>query len=721
MKSRKAVKRRLRTSTSQKLRLALGAWAPMAIAALGAVSVGLGNFESVATLGEPAALLAIGVLGVGMGVAGRLKKGGIPASWLREAAGPLLWTVAVWISFRLLASDVPQIVVLPAGYLAWLVISYRPAVLWLPLAAALGMEIALFLTAEQTAGQFAANLAAFGVGIGGLLLFARSRVYRHRLRRAFSRAKDEAETSEYVRDLDFFGGHAGEGFKAPEVSRRSTVESISSSFTMQLELLRQTLALTTVALLLPDAEGEGWRLRSHASARNDLQPGPYPRGQGITGALFRAGNEVAMAPVSADYRGLPYYRDTEGVGGIYAIRIPGEIPVKGESENFGILCVDRVERSPWEEGTCRILQLAARKIALEVSMSCWLKEMDQDRQAFQQVYFGLRELNGALGLESAFLASLKAIKAMVQADFVAISLVEGDQHRVVHAEGRGAEKLIDLEFPRSEGLVGQVLKLNHALPPGGEYRGPAPVFSRDQRLAEFGSLLILPLSKEKGKTIGALVVAAAERGIFTETGRQILELIATQVAIKIDLARAHERINNMAATDGLTGLANHRTFQHGFDRMLYRAKRRQLPMCILLCDLDYFKKINDDYGHPFGDKVLKAVAGILGSTVRKVDLPARYGGEEFAVLLEETDRHTGLQVAERIRQQVQSLTFRHENQLVSPTISVGLAVCPEDGEEKAVLISRADQALYHAKETGRNRISLWAELPAEARKQIASA
>jgi len=207
--------------------------------------------------------------------------------------------------------------------------------------------------------------------------------------------------------------------------------------------------------------------------------------------------------------------------------------------------------------------------------------------------------------------------------------------------------------------------------------------------------------------LGALVVAAAAAGIFTGNRREMLELIATQVAIKIELAQAHEQLGRLATTDGLTGLANHRSFQHGFETMLERARRNRSSFCLLLGDIDHFKQVNDSYGHPFGDLVLRQVAGVMAETVRTVDLAARYGGEEFAVLLENCDATGGRQLAERIREKIARLNPVCQGRPVPVSISLGLVVFPEDGTSRDLLIGRADQALYRAKARGRNRTVIW--------------
>ena len=220
----------------------------------------------------------------------------------------------------------------------------------------------------------------------------------------------------------------------------------------------------------------------------------------------------------------------------------------------------------------------------------------------------------------------------------------------------------------------------------------------------------MPLIKEDGVAIGALVVAAKKTGVFSRARRDVLELIAVQVAIKIDLGQAHDKINKMATTDGLTELANHRTFQHGFEIMLHRAQRQGSALTLVLCDLDFFKKINDTHGHPFGDHVLKAVSKVLSAAARKLDLVARYGGEEFAIVLEGAAEEGGRQMAERIRGEVEALALSHQHKDLKVTISMGLAVYRQDGDNKDELISRADQALYRAKHEGRNRVVAWSDL-----------
>jgi diguanylate cyclase (GGDEF)-like protein len=134
---------------------------------------------------------------------------------------------------------------------------------------------------------------------------------------------------------------------------------------------------------------------------------------------------------------------------------------------------------------------------------------------------------------------------------------------------------------------------------------------------------------------------------------------------------------------------------------------------MLLTDIDHFKKVNDTYGHPTGDAVLRRVAAILKGSARKIDIVARYGGEEFALVLEGTDKTGARQLAERIREEVAAQTFDSSKGPFKITLSLGVAVYPDDGKAKQEVISCADKALYAAKHGGRNRTVCHGDLQRE--------
>ena len=141
----------------------------------------------------------------------------------------------------------------------------------------------------------------------------------------------------------------------------------------------------------------------------------------------------------------------------------------------------------------------------------------------------------------------------------------------------------------------------------------------------------------------------------------------------------------------------------------------------MLTDIDHFKKVNDTYGHPTGDAVLKRVSSILKASARKIDIVARYGGEEFALVLEGTDRAGARRLAERIREEVSSQSFDSSKGPFKATLSLGIAIYPDDGRTKQELIAGADKALYAAKHGGRNRTICHGDLERSGSLRIAAA
>ncbi len=237
-----------------------------------------------------------------------------------------------------------------------------------------------------------------------------------------------------------------------------------------------------------------------------------------------------------------------------------------------------------------------------------------------------------------------------------------------------------------------------------EYRSPVMPFKTDN----IGSVFALPLLYERD-ILGVLVLLMGKTNALGSHQRDLLEVLVNQAATSLANARFHAEIERLAITDGLTGLFNHRHFQerlaHEFDRLGRFAE----PVSLLLIDIDFFKKINDTYGHPVGDSVLRKVADIIRKTIRTVDIPARYGGEEFAVVLVGTDAGGAMKMAERLRKSVADAKFSSGRNTFGITISIGISTCTEDIKGKEALIERADKALYDAKGSGRNRSVLWSE------------
>jgi diguanylate cyclase (GGDEF)-like protein len=191
---------------------------------------------------------------------------------------------------------------------------------------------------------------------------------------------------------------------------------------------------------------------------------------------------------------------------------------------------------------------------------------------------------------------------------------------------------------------------------------------------------------------------------FAEERTKEAELRATENAMqfKDDLIKMRQ----LADTDFLTGLLNRRAFLAMADDAVEFSRRYRRSMATLMIDIDHFKKINDTHGHAAGDDAIKGIAGTIGECIRTTDKAARFGGEEFVVLLREIDQETALLLAERIRRSIEQSTISHGATTIPATVSVGVAMFTEGDRDVQDLIERADQGLYVAKKTGRNRTFL---------------
>ena len=185
--------------------------------------------------------------------------------------------------------------------------------------------------------------------------------------------------------------------------------------------------------------------------------------------------------------------------------------------------------------------------------------------------------------------------------------------------------------------------------------------------------------------------------------------VTDQALSKLGMSRLNDELKVASHIDGLTGLFNRRYWQERFEQAYKLAKRREKPSTALMLDIDHFKKVNDTYGHQAGDSVIQSLAHLIKRCVRETDLAGRYGGEEFAVILTDSAVDNAVTVAERLRRLAEHSQVEHEGQIIKFNISVGLAEFSPLCDSPMEWLERADQALYQAKQTGRNKYCVWQE------------
>lgn len=227
------------------------------------------------------------------------------------------------------------------------------------------------------------------------------------------------------------------------------------------------------------------------------------------------------------------------------------------------------------------------------------------------------------------------------------------------------------------------------------------------------SLLCIPL-KIKNRIIGVINISdktiVGQENVFTEEDLRFISIISNYAAIAIENALLYGEVKNLAITDGLTTLYNHRYFQTQLNAEIDRVRRYPHPLALIMIDIDSFKEFNDTYGHPLGDFVLSKIAKEIKRNIRKVDIACRYGGEEFAIILPETGIKEAALVAEKIRKSTEDLKFEtgRGNKKEKMTISGGIAQL-KPNMTKEDLVKHADVALYRSKHEGKNKICLYVE------------
>ncbi len=564
-------------------------------------------------------------------------------------------------------------------------------------------------------------------------LLLRGLTARYRRRRATRLDEELVALRDSARDYRLIAASLGPSSRAPRVRDEEErllaiggVGMIGDAASWVLATLKRSLGARTVALLWLDDDGERIKLKEVVSDADDITETPRLPTTGILGAVLRDRQPLLCAATKPGQ--LPYYDSKRAGMALVAVPIiettlggsasPAHVgaPNTRLGHLRGILAADR--DAPFTESDRDLLADATAQVLRVVQAEQVFRAVERAKYEHERFYQATAMLGRALTPEQVMETAFDAAAAIVEYDAGAIALYDKarQRHKVTAVRIRpGGEGLVDpaqlheLEFKDNAGLASMVVKNRHYLPAGGELREvSAPIYTRKVKIDEAKSLLILPLLCAD-EPIGTLTLVARAEKRFGKDIREMLAVIANQVAVSLENGFLYRKMETMATTDGLTGLTNHRTFQQRFEDLLERASRHGGKVALLLCDVDHFKKVNDNYGHPMGDEVLRRVARVLQEVPRKIDIPARYGGEEFAVLLDNVDVAQARTVAERIRIEISRVVVDTDKGPLSVTESIGVAAFPEDGRDRATLIERADLALYHAKHTGRNRVVTWQE------------
>jgi diguanylate cyclase (GGDEF)-like protein len=351
-----------------------------------------------------------------------------------------------------------------------------------------------------------------------------------------------------------------------------------------------------------------------------------------------------------------------------------------------------------------------KKKNLEIEkINIQLKEQYQELSVLFQTS---RSLTSTLDKNLLYEKIFTVFRESLQCERVIMLLYQAGEEmlEVVKTSGLNSSAVKGLAFRLGEGISGMVAASMQTI--------YSPDLSADERNLSYkgrwvssGSLLSLPMVVQN-TLIGVINLHSQKIDAFPTIVRQMAQAIADQAAISIENARLYEKTRSLSATDDLTGLANRRQFNDFLQREWSQARRYHTNFALLMIDIDHFKLYNDTNGHLNGDIALKKIAALLLQNTRGIDLVARFGGEEFVLMLPKADQRGALAVANKLCLAIEKEYFvgmeksQPDHKI---TVSIGISCFPTDSTEIYDLLNLADEALYQAKEQGRNSVLCWSK------------
>lgn len=501
----------------------------------------------------------------------------------------------------------------------------------------------------------------------------------------------------------------------------AAVVSIHEQLFHVLDLLRTAMSLQSCVLIWCDNEAaESSRrdritlsIKGVSTVVEGVEKHQVLAAPGVLTPILSTSAPLVLSGMTAKRR-PPYYSS-----GAAEVTDLCAVPVLHRGRLRGVLCADRANRIGFTSDDVRVLVQAAEQAQRVIAHERTFIAVERSKYEQEQFFRSSELLNEALTLEQVYHRSFAALKAIVPYDLAVLTGTDRDGQSVLATDGDGewrrvADALKEQTLTDPKSLVAISIKNRHFVPAGGHVLDPeVVVFTPQTKLRAAKSLLVLPLIRGE-QVLGAMTLASTKPGLFPARTREMLRVIGHQVGVSLQNARMYQSMETRATTDGLTGLTNHRSFQDRLSQIHDLAERTGQKYALILTDIDHFKKVNDTYGHPVGDQVLRRVADVFRGRARKVDVVARYGGEEFVLVLPDTSGEGAEHFANQLRQEIGELCMTSEQGSFKVTISMGVAEFPTDGRDRMALIEKADQALYFCKEHGRNCVRRWAKVGAAA-------
>ncbi|HET6947961.1 MAG TPA: GAF domain-containing protein [bacterium] len=416
--------------------------------------------------------------------------------------------------------------------------------------------------------------------------------------------------------------------------------------------------------------------------------------KGVIGRVARTGKSILVPDVS---------REREYISADPTIQAEAAVPILGDEHVIGVLNIEARADRTLSQTDLTLLETLARQLSIALRNATLYEEAKQARDELSVLYEAAKAISSSLEVES-------VLDNLVQVPCRAFGYEHG---AILLTDDRSGDLIVEATYgsppgtrgyriPSGKGITGWVQRTGKAENVA-DVRQDARYIGVNDRI---GSEIAVPLISE-GRVIGVFNVESPRKAAFGPRDMSILTTLAGYATIAIHNARLFEQTKQLAITDGLTELFNHRYLHEALERALERCIRDGQPLALIMLEIDNFKRYNDTYGHQRGDEVLRTVADLLRKGSRTSDLEARYGGDEFMIVLPNTPKETAYDVAERLRRAVEAYPFLLGGSIVtSVTLSVGVAASPEDGQTVDALVDAVDRAQYTAKRSGGNKVQV---------------
>ncbi|MCL2011760.1 MAG: diguanylate cyclase [Cystobacterineae bacterium] len=477
----------------------------------------------------------------------------------------------------------------------------------------------------------------------------------------------------------------------------ASVREVDGALENLLKVLQYAVQADSAAVFLvsEDRQSLCWHLGAGNIQQHRREP--FSAMEGTLSAVFKKEAPLRLFSQKG-LKSLGY-----GVGGIQALL--ATVLKSKEGVVSGILLAERAQGVAFKAEDEGQLSMLAQEVQRVIELECMMVNVRRNTLERDRFFRVVNELNRSSSPAQVFSAIIESARHIAPLDFCAITVVDDSEGKRFHKIARVSGGEISMKhraFEDNVGLVASVVRYGIALPKKETLPSERHVvFSDNILLRGMGSIKVFPLMAGE-RTLGTLVVGSKKKLALEADELRMLEVVAISAAQAVLRAQLFERMETMATMDGLTGLYNHRTFQVRLDELLSTSKRYGRQCSLILFDVDHFKNVNDTYGHPVGDSVLKKIGKLLRKLARDSDIPTRYGGEEFALIMPETELQGAKVIAERIREAVMDELFQTEQGILRVTVSLGVSTFPACADGKAALIEVADQRLYMAKRKGRN-------------------